>query len=169
MILSPFWNIFQNVHVIINAITLICIWILFLKSDDNFGSRPKTAYPSLHRWMKQSGCHGKNTRYIVLDQFWWNLAGWFIMIKDRFLSKMSLIGPLKRKLHKTRIYIFIYYVPLIIFFWCNFPLFIIGEVRCNKLFKKRPKTLKMGRARYVFYWTHQILVLKLKIKIFFFW
>ena len=34
----------------------------------------------------------------VLDRFWWNLAGWFIMIKDRFLSKMSLIGPLRRKL-----------------------------------------------------------------------
>ena len=34
----------------------------------------------------------------VLDRFWWNLAGWFIMIKDKFLSKMSLIGPLRRKL-----------------------------------------------------------------------
>ena len=34
----------------------------------------------------------------VLDRFWWNLAGCFIVIKDRFLLKMSLIGPLERKL-----------------------------------------------------------------------
>ena len=52
----------------------------------------------------------------VLGRFWWNLAGWFILIKDRFLSQMSSIGPLERKLQKTRIYIFIYYVPLIIIF-----------------------------------------------------
>ena len=38
----------------------------------------------------------------VLDWFWWNLAGWFIMIKDRFPSKMSLIGLLERKLQKIR-------------------------------------------------------------------
>ena len=33
----------------------------------------------------------------VLDRFWWNLAGWCIMIKDRFLSKMGWIGPVERK------------------------------------------------------------------------
>ena len=32
----------------------------------------------------------------VLSRFWWNLAGWCIMIKDRFLSKMGWIGPVKR-------------------------------------------------------------------------
>ena len=31
----------------------------------------------------------------VLDRFWWNLAGWCIMIKDSFLS-MGLIGPIER-------------------------------------------------------------------------
>ena len=34
----------------------------------------------------------------VLDRFRCNLPGCFIMIKYRFLSKMSLIGPLERKL-----------------------------------------------------------------------
>ena len=32
----------------------------------------------------------------VLDRFQWNLAGWFIMIKDRFLSKMGWIGSIER-------------------------------------------------------------------------
>ena len=34
----------------------------------------------------------------VIDRFWWNLAGWCIMIKSRFLSKMKWIGLLERKL-----------------------------------------------------------------------
>ena len=42
-------------------------------------------------------------------------------------------------------------------FWCYFPFFIIGEVKC-KFIKKHLRLWKMGRARYVFYWTHQILV-----------
>ena len=67
----------------------------------------------------------------VLDWFWWNLAGWLIMIKDRFLSKMSSIGSLERKLQRIRIYTYSYYVPWIIFFWGYFPFFIIGEVKCN--------------------------------------
>ena len=37
------------------------------------------------------------------------------MIKCRFLSKMSSIGSLERKLQRIRIYTFSYYVPLIIF------------------------------------------------------
>ena len=61
------------------------------------------------------------------------------MIKYRFLWKMSAIGPLERKLQRTRIYILSHYVPLIIFFWGYFPFFIIWEIAqfminffCNK-------------------------------------
>ena len=72
----------------------------------------------------------------VLDRFWWNSAGWFIMIKDKFFLKMSLIGSLERKLPKIRYFTFSSYVPLIIFFWGYFPFFIIGEVKYNKLLKK---------------------------------
>ena len=32
----------------------------------------------------------------VLDRFWWNLAGWRIMIKARFLLKMKLIALIER-------------------------------------------------------------------------
>ena len=32
----------------------------------------------------------------VLDRFWWNLAGWCIMTKYRFLFKIGLIGLVKR-------------------------------------------------------------------------
>ena len=34
----------------------------------------------------------------VLNRIGWNLEGRFIMIKNRLLTKMSLIGPLERKL-----------------------------------------------------------------------
>ena len=47
------------------------------------------------------------------------------------------------------------------FFGYYFPFFIIQEVKCNEPDKKNTldfKLGKMGRARYVFYWTHQILV-----------
>ena len=30
-------------------------------------------------------------------RFWWNLAGWFIMINDSFLSKISSISSLEQK------------------------------------------------------------------------
>ena len=69
------------------------------------------------------------------------------MIKDRFLSKMSSIGSLERKLLKIRIYFFSDYVPLIFFSEVTSPYIIIGEVKCNKLIKKTPQTLKNGEGQ----------------------
>ena len=81
-----------------------------------------------------------------LTDFWWNLAGWLIMIKDRFLSKMSLISSLERKLQRTRIYTFSYYVPLIIFLWGYFPL--LSLERLNAIgFLKKHKYVRPLRAK----------------------
>ena len=92
--------------------------------------------------------------YLKVDRFRSNLAGWCIIIISRFLSKTKNRSSRTEVTENPYLYFFLLR-PLKIFFWCYFPIFIIGEVKCNKLLKK---TLKMGRARYVFYWTHQILV-----------
>ena len=64
----------------------------------------------------------------VLDRFRWNLAGWCIMIKCKFLSKMSWIGSLERKLQRICIYYFSLLRPFDYFFLRVYlPLFYLLE------------------------------------------
>ena len=74
----------------------------------------------------------------VLDRFWWNLVGWLLMTKDRFLLKMSFI----RTEVTENPYLYFYLLrPFDDFFRGYFPFFIIREVKCNKLAKKHLRLL----------------------------
>ena len=87
----------------------------------------------------------------VCIRFISNISWPILMKHGRMMYNDNISIPFEDELNRfistevteNPFFTFSYYVPLVIFIWCYFPFFIIGELNCNS-FLKTPDTWKWG-------------------------